>query len=78
MHSDFATPADVPFLRGEEDESARRVAFLGRVHGEALVSNDLRDVQALFEGASGGPDLQAHNRSVLQDRFQSAGCGPLS
>src|SRR5258706_3414174 len=69
MHSDFATPTDVPFLRGEEDEGAHRVTFLGRVHNEALVSNDPRDVQAFFEGAAAGPDLQAHNRAVLQDRF---------
>src|SRR5258706_9512270 len=28
--------------------------------------------EALFDGAAAGPDLQAHNRAVLQDRFQSA------
>ena len=72
MHANFATPTDVPFLRGEKDEGAHRVAFLRRVHNEPLVSNDPRDVQAFFEGAAAGSDLQAHNRVVLQDRFQSA------
>src|SRR5258705_5915413 len=72
MHSDSARLTDVPFLRGEEDEGAHRVTFLRRVHNEPLVSNDPRDVQALFDGAAAGPDLEAHNRAVLQDRFQSA------
>jgi hypothetical protein len=37
-----------------------------------FVSNDPRDVEAVFEGATAGSDLQPHNCSVLQDRFQSA------
>src|SRR5258705_12262800 len=72
MHSDLATSAYVPFLRGEEDEGAHRVAFLRRVHDEALVSNDPRDVEAVLERAAAGSDLQPHKCSVLQDRFQSA------
>jgi len=52
MHTDFATPTDVPLSGREEDERACRVASLGRVHDERLVSNDSRDVQAFFEGAA--------------------------
>ena len=48
------------------------VAFPGRVYDETLVSNDPCDVDAVFEGAAAGRDLQADNRSVLQSRFQSA------
>ena len=39
---------------------------------KAHASRDPRDVEAVFEGAAAGPDLQAHNRSVLQDCVQAA------
>ena len=55
MHSDFTSSAYVPFLRGEEDEGTHRVALLGHVHNQSLVSNDAGDVDAIFEGAA--PDL---------------------
>src|SRR5438874_10369078 len=71
MHTDFAPSTDVPFRGREEDERACRVAFPGLVHNERLVSNDPRDVEAFFEGAAAGPDLQAHNRAVLEDLLQA-------
>ena len=47
-------------------------AFPGRVHDEALVSDDTRNVEAVLEGAAAGTDLQARNRPALQDHFQTA------
>jgi hypothetical protein len=72
MHSDLASSAQVPFFCGKEDEGTHRIAFLGRVDDQSLVSNDPRNLEAIFEGAATGSDIQAGNRSILQDRFQSA------
>ena len=45
-------------------------AFFGRVHDDALVPHDTRNVEAVLQGAAAGPDLQARDRPALQDRFQ--------
>jgi hypothetical protein len=71
MYSDLMSSAYVAFLCGKEDKGAYRVAFLRRVHDQALVSNDLRDLEAIFERAATGPDIQADERSALQDGFES-------
>ena len=71
MHSDFTSSAYVPFLCGEEDEGTHRVTLLGHVHNQSLVSDDAGDLDAILEGAATGPDLQADNRLILQDRIQS-------
>jgi len=72
MHSDLISSAYVAFFCSKEDKGAYRVAFPRRVHDQALVANDLRDLEAIFERAATGPDIQADERSALQNGFESA------
>jgi hypothetical protein len=71
MHPDFISSAYVAPLCGKEDKGAYRVAFPRGVHDQALISNDLRNLKAIFERAATGPNIQAHERSALQDGFES-------
>src|ERR1700743_2721071 len=71
MDSDLAAPANVSFFRCQEDECAHGVAFSGHIHDQTSLPNDPCDIEAVLQGASVRRYLQANNRPVLQQRFQS-------